>query len=181
MHEKIICAGFGGQGIMVMGKILATCAMKTGLYVTWFPSYGAEVRGGTANSSVHISTNKIASPMVLNPTSCVVMNKLSLQKFINKVGKGGLLIVNTSMVDVVPKKKDIKIIKLPLTKVAAELGNVKVANMIALGALLGLKKIVPLKDVLKEIADAFPTKKDLISINKNAIKLGYKLVGGKIK
>lgn len=176
MNEQIICAGFGGQGIMLMGKLLAEAGMKNGYNVTWLPSYGAEVRGGTAHSMVHISRERIASPVVSKPTTCIVMNKPSLVKFIDRVKKGGLLIVNTSMTDKVLKKKGIKIVKFPLSKLASELGNIKVANMIAVGAFIGLKNVFSLKNASEGLDRILPSKKDLISINKRAIELGYKLV-----
>jgi 2-oxoglutarate ferredoxin oxidoreductase subunit gamma len=176
MREKIICAGFGGQGIMLMGKLLTEIGMKNGYNVTWLPSYGAEVRGGTAHSMVHISEAKIASPVVSRPTTCIVMNRPSLLKFIDRIKKGGLLIVNTSMVSKVPEKKGIKIVKLPLTRLASELGNVKVANMIAVGAFMALKKIFSLKDIPEALERILPLKKDLISINKKAVETGYKLI-----
>ena len=178
IHETIICAGFGGQGIMLIGKILADVGMRGGYHVTWFPSYGAEVRGGTANSSVHISSENISSPIVSEPTICVAMNKLSLNKFINKVKKGGLLIANTSMLEEIPKRAEIQIAELPLTKLATDLGNIKVANMIALGALVGIKKILPLESVLADIEHIFSNSKELVAINKDAINLGYRLVSG---
>jgi len=175
-HEEVICAGFGGQGIMLMGKFLAEAGMKNGYNVTWLPSYGAEVRGGTAHSMVHISMHKIASPVVSRPTTCIVMNRPSLVKFIDRVKKGGLLIINSSMVNKIPDKKGIKIVKLPLTKLASELGNVKVANMIAIGAFIGLKKTLSLKHIEEALNRILPLKKDLVSINKKAIELGYKLI-----
>ena len=176
MYEEIICAGFGGQGIMLMGKLLAECGMKEGFNVTWLPSYGAEVRGGTAHSMVHISRKKIASPTVAQPTTCIVMNEPSLVKFMDRVRKGGLLIVNTSMVDKILEKKSIRIAALPLTERASELGNIKAANMIAVGAFVGLKKIFPLETILDELDSILHSKKDVISINKKAVKLGYELV-----
>lgn len=176
MHEKIICAGFGGQGIMLMGKLLAEVGMKEGYNVTWLPSYGAEVRGGTAHSMVHVSRERIASPTILTPTTCIVMNKPSLTKFMGKMKKGGLLIVNTSMVDKILEKKSIRITGLPFTRLAAELGNIKVANMIAIGALIKLKNILHLKTVLEELDRLLVSKEGILSLNKKAIKLGYDLV-----
>jgi len=178
VHEKIICAGFGGQGIMLMGKLLSEAGMEKGYNVTWFPSYGAEVRGGTAHSMVHIDSNQIASPTISNPTSCVVMNKLSLLKFIGKVEDGGLLIANSSMIEKIEDKKSIKIVKFPLTKLASDLGNIKVANMIAVGAFIALKKIFELKDVIDCLGKILPAKKELIAINKKALELGYEIAGG---
>lgn len=177
MYEKIICAGFGGQGIMLMGKLLAEAGMKEGYNVTWLPSYGAEVRGGTAHSMVHISRERIASPTVSEPTTCIVMNKPSLVKFMGKIKKGGLLIVNTSMADKILEKKSIRIAAIPLTTLAVDLGNVKVANMIAVGAFIKLKKILSLETVLKGLDSVLASKKDIVSINKKAVKLGYDSVG----
>lgn len=176
MHEQIICAGFGGQGIMLMGKLLAQAGMKSGYHVTWLPSYGAEVRGGTAHSMVHISDGEIASPTISKPTACVVMNQPSLVKFMDRVEKKGLLIVNTSMAEEIVEKKAVRIAAFPFTKLASELGNIKVANMVAVGALIRLKGIFPLKTVLGQLHNVLPAnKKDLIAVNKEAIKLGYRL------
>ena len=175
MNEKIICAGFGGQGIMLMGKLLAQAGMSRGYHVTWLPSYGAEVRGGTAHSMVHISDKEIASPTISRPTTCIVMNQPSLAKFMNRVEKNGFLMVNTSMVEEIVEKKSLRITAFPLTKLASELGNIKVANMIAVGALLGLKEMFPLKSVLNELDKVLPSKKELLAVNKKAIKLGYEL------
>jgi 2-oxoglutarate ferredoxin oxidoreductase subunit gamma len=176
MHEQVICAGYGGQGIMLMGRLLAEAGMKAGYYVTWFPSYGAEVRGGTAHSMVHISDGEIAAPTISKPTTCIAMNRPSLEKFLDHVEKEGLLIINTSMAEKIPARKDIKIIKLPLTKLASDLGNIKTANTIALGAFVKLKKIFTLKDILGELGKILPDKKDIIAINTKAIELGYKSV-----
>lgn len=176
LHEKIICAGFGGQGIMLMGKLLAEAGMKEGYSVTWLPSYGAEVRGGTAHSMVHISQGRIASPTISTPTTCIIMNKPSLTKFMPKIKKGGLLIVNTSMVDKILERKAVKIAGVPLTGLASELGDVRVANMIAIGAFVKLKKIFSVKIVLEELERMLAAKKDTLSLNKKAIGLGYELV-----
>lgn len=173
MHERIICAGFGGQGIMLMGRLLAECGMREGYNVTWLPSYGAEVRGGTAHSMVHIADEEIASPTILNPTACVAMNKPSLAKFMDRIEKDGLLIINTSMVDEIIEKKSLRLIGIPLTDLAADLGNVKVANMIAIGALVKLKNMFSPETVLKELDRLLESKKEAISLNRKAIKLGY--------
>ena len=161
---------------MLMGKLIAQAGSGRGYRVTWLPSYGAEVRGGTAHSMVHIATEEIASPTILKPTACIVMNKPSLVKFMYRVEKGGLLIINASMVDKIVEKKAIKIAALPLTELASELGNIKVANMIAVGAFVRLKKIFSLKDVLGTMDKVLPPRKELLSINKKAVKAGYELV-----
>lgn len=136
-YEEVIIAGFGGQGIMLAGKLLAQTAMKRGLEVTYMPSYGAEVRGGTANCMVIIAERKIACPVVANPNSLIVMNKASLNKFAPRLKTGGLLVMNSSLIDSKPQLDDtIEIIAVPADELAVELGNKKAANMVALGAYL---------------------------------------------
>ena len=136
-YEEIIIAGFGGQGIILAGKLLAQTAMKRGLEVTYMPSYGAEVRGGTANCMVIIADEPIASPLVDRPDSLIVMNKASLNKFAPRLKNGGLLIMNSSLIDTKPKLDDsIEIIAVPVDEIAVELGNKKAANMVAIGAYL---------------------------------------------
>ncbi|MBL7157515.1 MAG: 2-oxoacid:acceptor oxidoreductase family protein [Candidatus Omnitrophica bacterium] len=179
MHEEIVCAGFGGQGIMLMGKLLAEVGMKEGHNVTWLPSYGAEVRGGTAHSMVHISCEEIASPTISTPTTCIIMNKPSLVKFIHRVKRSGLLIVNTSMVDKILEEKSIKIAGIPLTRLATELGNVKVANMIAVGAFIRLKSIFSLENAMEALNRVLPSKENIVNLNKKAVKLGYDFVSEK--
>jgi len=135
--EEVIIAGFGGQGIMVAGKLLAQTAMKAGKEVTYMPSYGAEVRRGTANCMVVIAEEKIASPVVGNPDSVIVMNKASLNKFASRVKKGGLLVINSSLIEDRPRlDKSIDMLAVPANDIALELGNQKAANMVALGAYL---------------------------------------------
>ena len=145
--ESIICAGFGGQGVMVLGRFLANAGMAEGHNVTWLPSYGVEVRGGTAHSSVYISSGLIASPVVANPNAALIMNGPSLYKFEDRLQKGGLLILNTSMAGRSPKRKDLDTVEYPLTDEAIKIGNIKVANMIAAGIYAGKKKLFA-KDVL---------------------------------
>ena len=136
-YEEIIIAGFGGQGIMLTGKLLAQTAMEAGKEVTYMPSYGAEVRGGTANCMVVIAEKKIACPVVGRPDSLIVMNKASLNKFGPRLENGGLLIMNSSLIDTEPDLDDsIEIISVPADELAVELGSQKSANMVALGAYL---------------------------------------------
>lgn len=134
-YEAIIIAGFGGQGIILAGRLVAQTAMKVGKEVTYMPSYGAEVRGGTANCMVIIADEPIASPLVDRPDSLIVMNKASLNKFAPRLKAGGLLVMNSSLIDTKPQLDDsIEIIAVPADEIAVELGNKKVANMVALGA-----------------------------------------------
>jgi 2-oxoglutarate ferredoxin oxidoreductase subunit gamma len=178
VSESIICAGFGGQGIMVMGKVLANAGMKKGYNVTWMPSYGAEVRGGTAYSMVKISSEEVASPVVSSADTAFIMNDPSLDKFEKKIKKEGLLILNASMVKEEAKRKDIDILKVPLTDEAIKLGNVKIANMIAIGVYIANKELFDkklLKEVIKEMAMG---REDLISINIAALEKGIEIGKG---
>ena len=135
--EEIIIAGFGGQGIMLTGKLLAQTAMNAGKEVTYMPSYGAEVRGGTANCMVVISDNEIACPVVGRPDSLIVLNKASLKKFAPRLKNDGLLIMNSSLIDVHPELDDsIEVVSIPADELAVVLGSPKSANMVALGAYL---------------------------------------------
>jgi len=136
-YEEIIIAGFGGQGIMLTGKLLAQTAMEAGKEVTYMPSYGAEVRGGTSNCMVIIAEKKIACPLVAKSDSLIVMNKASLNKFGPRLKNNGLLIMNSSLIDTEPQLDDsIEIITVPADELAIELGSPKSANMVALGAYL---------------------------------------------
>lgn len=174
MREDIIFAGFGGQGIMLMGKALSYAAMKKGKFVTWMPSYGAEVRGGTAHSMVVISDLPIASPIVREPSICVVMNKPSFQKFENKVTKGGLLVINKSLIDASSERDDIDILEIPATDMASSLGNTRIANMIALGGLLAKRNIFKAQILIDSLKNVISKgRKNMIPINEEAIKKGY--------
>ena len=174
MREEIIFAGFGGQGIMLMGKALSYAAMNNGKHVTWMPSYGAEVRGGTAHSMVIISDEVIASPVVKEPSICVVMNRPSLQKFENKVKKKGLLIINKSLIDTDAERKDIDILNIPATGMASELGNTKTGNMVMLGALLARTNILPLTSLISALKDVLSAShQNMAVINEKAIRKGY--------
>lgn len=137
LYEELVIAGFGGQGIILTGKLLAQAAMKAGKEVTYMPSYGAEVRGGTANCMVIVADKRIACPVVGRPDSLIVMNKASLSKFAPRLKEGGLLIMNSSLIDTEPQLDDsIEIVPVPADELAVELGSQKSANMVALGAYL---------------------------------------------
>lgn len=173
--EEIICAGFGGQGILLLGKFLALCAMKEDKFTTWMPSYGAEVRGGTAYSMIIISDEPIPSPVVSSPDTAIVMNAPSFRKFKDRVKKGGLLLINSSLAEKaagVPKRK---IIKIPFTEIASGLGNVKVANMVAAGAYIKKTNAISMKTALKAIEE-FVKDKKLVVLNKLALLKGASLV-----
>ncbi len=174
VKEDIIFAGFGGQGIMLMGKAFSCAAMNHGSFVTWMPSYGAEVRGGTAHSMVIISDSSIGSPIVREPSVCVVMNKPSFTKFEYKVKKGGLLIINKTLVEIDSERNDIDIFGIPATEIATSLGNPRVGNMVALGALLAKRNILPRQLLIDSLKYVIPeSRSHMISINEDAIKKGY--------
>ena len=179
MREDIVFAGFGGQGIMFMGKVLSYAAMNEGKFITWMPSYGAEVRGGTAHSMVVVSDSSIAAPIVREPSICIVMNRPSLQKFEAKVKAKGMLIINKSLVEIGTRRKDIDVLQIPATDIAFGLGNPRVANMVVLGALLAKRNILPLKSLIDSLKGLIPQdRQNMISINEEAITKGYEYGSG---
>lgn len=176
MTERIIIAGSGGQGIMLGGKILAQAAMLEGKFVTWLPAYGAEVRGGTAHCMVVISDEEIGSPYINKTDTLIIMNQPSLARFKNRLENNGLLIINSSMVEA---GAEIKASKYPFTDIAVELGNVRVANMVALGFYLAKKNTISLKNILRVMKMMAPAgRDDLLRINQKALDKGVKLRNG---
>lgn len=177
MLEKVIIAGFGGQGVMLMGRLLAYAGMLEGKNVAWMPSYGPEMRGGTANCTVIISSEEIASPVVPDPMSIIAMNKPSLDKFEPTVQKDGLILVNSSLVEQKVNRDDVSVVKVPANDIANELGNTKVANMVALGAYIKKSEVVKLETIFKALEKALTgPKQKLIDLNKQALKQGAELV-----
>jgi len=175
MTERIIISGSGGQGIMLLGKILAAAAMKENKFVTWLPAYGAEVRGGTAHCMVIISDQEIGSPYIDKADALIMMNKPSLDKFQHRLKAKGLLIVNGSLI-AKDKQDNARMQKHPFTEIAINLGNIKVANMVALGFLVAKNNIVSLKSILEIITEFAPSgRTDLIEINKKALEEGVNL------
>ena len=173
MLEKNIFAGFGGQGVLLMGQLLAAAAMHEGKHTTWVPSYGPEMRGGTANCSVILSDKEIDSPMVTRPTALIVMNRPSLEKFEDTVVPGGSIFVNSSMIDLKVSRDDVNAYYIPCNEIAAELGNDKVSNMIMLGAYLGKSKCVEVETVLNALLEKLGQKKaKLIPLNREALLRG---------
>lgn len=179
MRQEIIIAGFGGQGVMLAGKILAQAAMLEGKHVTYFPSYGAEVRGGTANATIVISDEEIPCPVSSHPDVLLAMNEPSCNKFGLRLKNKGTLIANTSIIKNVFRRKDLKIIEIPATALAHELGSSRSANMVMLGAYLKYKAAVSLKSVEKSIRILLSEKKEqavkgLWDINIKALYSGKK-------
>jgi len=172
--EEIIFAGFGGQGIMFMGKAIAYAAMNEGKHITWIPSYGAEVRGGTAYAMVIVSDEAIASPLIKEPTICIAMNGPSFRKYESRVKAKGLLIMNKSIIDTEARRKDIEVLNIPITELAREAGDYRIGNMVALGALLGKKKIVRLESLINGLKDIVSSSYySLLPVNEKAIRKGF--------
>jgi 2-oxoglutarate ferredoxin oxidoreductase subunit gamma len=176
MIEHIIIAGAGGQGIMVLGRVLAEAAMKENKHVTWLPSYGAEVRGGTANCMVVISDEEVGSPYIDKADSMIIMNEPSLLRFSSRIKNNGLLIINSSLAKSQP---DIKacVLRYPFTDIALKVGNIKVANIVALGCFIAKTKLIDLETVRQVIDDFAPKdKRELAAVNKKALKAGKELI-----
>jgi len=178
MLQEMIFAGFGGQGVLSMGKLLAYAAMKEGKEISWMPSYGPEMRGGTANCMVNVSDQPISSPIVTEYDVVVVLNLPSLKKFEPKVKKGGILIWESSTIKEAPTRDDIRVYPLPaIDKAATELKNVKVMNMLVLGALMKVNPIVKTDSLITALKETLPERHHkLIPLNQKAIELGMSLI-----
>jgi 2-oxoglutarate ferredoxin oxidoreductase subunit gamma len=176
MHEEIIFAGFGGQGVLFAGQLLAYTALAKGKHVTWIPSYGPEMRGGTANCTVVVSDEPIGSPVCKHPSIAVVFNNPSLEKYEETITPGGLLVVNESMIVTQPSRDDLEIVLLPATTAATQLGNVKVTNVILLAAMLARRPIVSVETVQAVLVEKLGTRKaKLHEVNIAALKRGLEL------
>lgn len=179
--EEILIAGFGGQGVMSMGQLIAYAGMKEGKHVSWLPSYGPEQRGGTANCAVVVSGEQVGSPLVSQPTTAIVLNNPSFEKFEPIVRPGGLLIVNASLITKTSQRSDIKVLNIKATELANEIGNTKVANMILLGAFLEETGILSESSILEALKKVLsPEKHSLLEINRQALELGRSLIELKI-
>ena len=176
MERNLMVAGFGGQGVMTMGKLLsqATCD-STDLNVTFFPSYGAAMRGGTANCYVVISDDEIGAPVSNSVDDLIVMNGPSLHKFLPNLKPGGTLFINSSIVKDPIDRDDIKVISVPVTEMALEMGNPKVLNIIMLGAYVGYTQVVPEDVVWDTIQHKLGKKPKLLPLNKQAFEAGLKI------
>ncbi len=178
MYYDVIIAGFGGQGVILIGNLLAYAAMKKDLNVTFFPSYGVEMRGGTANCTVVISDEEIGSPIVGTPKSLIIMNKPSMDKFLPRLEKNGLVLYNSSLIDknsVI--RDDVKIIPIPANEMALELGNIRLANMIMIGAYIKKTGIID-EESLKNSLENVISERNLKYIPQNikAIDTGIEFI-----
>ena len=177
MKEEIIIAGFGGQGVLSMGKILAYSGIMQDMEVTWMPSYGPEMRGGTANVSVILSDKKISSPILSRFDSAVILNQQSLDKFENQVKPGGVLIYDPNGIVRHPQRKDINIYRINAVEISAQLGNAKAYNMVVMGAYLAVKPIVSLNNVVAGLKKSIPERHHhLIPMNEEAIGKGMEMI-----
>lgn len=173
MNSDVVMAGFGGQGLMAIGKILAKAAMHQGRNVTWMPSYGPEMRGGTANCVVVIDDEPVASPVVQHAQAAIVMNKQSIDKFEPTLVSGGLLVINTSLIDRHAERSDLRVVELAANSVAEEEGSGKSANMVMLGAYVGASGAVLAEEVEYAIAANFGDKKAVAATAIAAFRRGY--------
>jgi 2-oxoglutarate ferredoxin oxidoreductase subunit gamma len=177
MLIRSIFSGFGGQGVLSMGYTIANTAMLEGKYVTYLPSYGVEVRGGTANCTVVVSDEEISSPVASEPEFVVTMNQPSFARFQSLLPAGGLICVNSSMVDAEGARSDIEILAVPTSELAEELGSIKVANMIMMGAFIKASNIVSFEFLLKNLSDILGEgKSKLTKLNRSALEKGFEWV-----
>jgi 2-oxoglutarate ferredoxin oxidoreductase subunit gamma len=173
MQTEIVIAGFGGQGVLFAGQVLAYAAMDAGLEVTWMPSYGPEMRGGTANCTVIIADDEIGSPLVRYPRGVIAMNLPSLDKYESLVAPEGVLVVNASLVNRQATREDIKIAYVPANELAESLGDKRLTNMVIVGALLELLPIFSLEEVGKSLGDHMPERhRKLLPLNLQALEAG---------
>ncbi|MBN1621374.1 MAG: 2-oxoacid:acceptor oxidoreductase family protein [Endomicrobiales bacterium] len=178
MQEEIIIAGFGGQGVLFAGMLLAQAAVEEDKKTTWFPSYGAEMRGGTANSTVIISDDEIGSPVVVHPSTLIALNEPSLKKFSSRMKKGSLIIFNSSLVKEKVEFPGIKTVGIPATEIAdRQIGNVKTANLVAVGAYLKQRGILKLGSSKAACEKVLKNKESLIKLNQKALESGYNFDG----
>ena len=174
MQKEIIISGFGGQGVLFAGQVIAYAAMDSGKQVTWIPSYGPEMRGGTANCTVVIADHEIGSPLVKNPPLAIALNLPSFDKYEAMMRVGGTLIVNQSMVDHGPKRTDIHTVMVPCNEIAEEIGDKKLTNMVAAGALLSALPEVTLETIGAALKAHLPARhQHLLPKNYEALRRGF--------
>jgi 2-oxoglutarate ferredoxin oxidoreductase subunit gamma len=182
MQKEVIISGFGGQGALFAGQLLAYTALEQGLHVTWFPSYGPEMRGGTAHCTVILGDEEIGSPVVKNPTGIIVMNIPSLERYESLVKSGGQLVVNTSLVDRNPEREDIEVILVPANDIAEELGDKRLANLVLLGALMERMGPLTIKQIGESLDRHIPEhRRNLLDANLKALAKGAELAKSQLQ
>lgn len=177
MQTEIVIAGFGGQGVLFAGQILTYAAMDIGKEVTWIPSYGPEMRGGTANCTVIIADEEIGSPLVRNPRGVIAMNLPSLDKYEPLVAEGGTLIINASLVNRSATRADIRSVSIPANEIAEELGDKRLTNVVLVGALLACLPVLEIENVERSLGEHLPERhKKLLPLNLKALRAGVEFV-----
>ena len=173
MHLEVMIAGFGGQGALFAGQLLAYAALDAGKHVTWIPSYGPEMRGGTAHCTVILADEPIGSPLVRRPSSVIALNRPSFEKYERLVKTGGVLVYNSSLVPTAPVRADVRYVAVPAQAIAGELGNVRQANVVLLGAWLAVTGALPLATVERALQDHLPERqRKFLESNKQALRRG---------
>ncbi len=177
MQTSVIIAGFGGQGVLFAGLLLAYAAMDKGLYVTWYPSYGPEMRGGTASATVVIGDEEIGSPVTLHPDAVIALNVPSFHKYEPLVKPDGVLVYNSSLVSGVMRRNDIRYVAVPANAIAAEIGDIRVANTVMVGALAAVTEMLPL-EVLVETMEKHmpPARRAMVLPNQEALRRGAQII-----
>lgn len=174
MENKVIIAGFGGQGILFGGTLIAQTAIEESKETTWFPSYGAEIRGGTANSTVIVSDEEIGSPIILNPDILIILNDQSLNKFLPRMKPGTTVIVNSTLIKSKVAKDGVKIIEVPASEIAhTQLGDIRTANLVAIGAMLKATSVLKLESAKSACKTVLADKPKLVDMNQKALQLGF--------
>jgi 2-oxoglutarate ferredoxin oxidoreductase subunit gamma len=178
MHEEVIMAGTGGQGIMIMGQLLTFAAMTENRHVVWFPSYGPEARGGTADCTVIVSSDEIGSPISAHPDTLIGMHQFLFNKIQPSVKPGGRLIINSSLVDTTSVRSDCTVLAIPANVIAEEIGNARAANMIVLGAYAASTGIVSVESLIAALPEVLPAHRHKsIPLNELALRRGAELIG----
>ena len=173
MYEELIIAGHGGQGIILIGKLLAQAAMRNGMEITYMPAYGAEVRGGSASCAIVIASEPIASPVVEKADSLITMNRPSFDRFVPRVKAGGLIVMNSSLIDIRPERSDVELLPVPADEIAIELGSPRSANMVALGALIQQRGMLSADVVMGCLPDVLARRHHkTLPVNEKAIRCG---------
>jgi 2-oxoglutarate ferredoxin oxidoreductase subunit gamma len=182
MQTEVIFAGFGGQGVLFAGQLLAYAALDAGKEVTWIPSYGPEMRGGTANCTVIVADEEIGSPLVRNPKAAIVMNLPSLDKYEPMVAAGGVLIANSSLTNREAERDDLVCVFLPANEIAEEIGNKRLINVVMLGALLAKLPVLPFEAIAAALESHLPERhKKLLPMNLEALRRGAAYARGVVK
>lgn len=175
MYSEIIMAGFGGQGVLLIGKLMAYAGMKAGYEVTWMPAYGPEMRGGTCNCTVVLSDRQVGSPISRNPHGAVVLNLQSIDKFEPTVRPGGVLVVNTSLINRDVQRTDLIAVPVAANQIALDAGSAKAANMVALGAYLGASGLIDPELVKAVLAETFAGRPKIVQLNHTCLMKGYEI------